>query len=154
MELPGRTRGGYVYFLAVDASLLWWDHICMLLPCFWVERGRLFCGSTSWDGGLSKSVGKDVWATVPPCDGATRLHRDAHRWDQAAAHDSFPGCWWECRTSSLLTVPHPCPSGKLKLVCLVIAGAVPSGCVGFVTVGVPCVGSGASLQILQLLLLL
>lgn len=81
----------------------------------------------------------------PPRDGATRLHRDAHRWDRNAAHASFPGCWWECRTSSLLTVPHPCPSGKL--VCLVIAGVMPPGRVGFVTVSVPSVGSEASLQV-------
>lgn len=66
MELPGRTRGGLCLF-AVDASLRWWDHICMLLPCFWVERGRLLCGSSSWDGGAqSRNMGKDVWATVPP----------------------------------------------------------------------------------------
>lgn len=141
----------------MSISLQLMRHCCggITFACFCLASGWrgavLWINELGW-GAQSRSVGKDVWATVPPCDGATRLHRDAHRWDRAAAHDSFPGCWWECRTSSLLTVPHPCPSGKL--VCLVIAGAVPSGCVGFVTVGVPCVGSGASLQILQLLLLL
>lgn len=117
-----------------------------------------FCLASGWRGAVC-SVDQPVgmgglragaWGRMcgplcPPRDGATRLHRDAHRWDRNAARASFPGCWWECRTSSLLTVPHPCPSGKL--VCLVIAGVMPSGRVGFVTVSVPSVGSEASLQV-------